>query len=381
MISVNNLKTDSEKDNEKVIPLIPSPEPAISCFDDLDFFKDFENEFPTIVYNDVQTSKLDLLTEPTLNLQHIDELNLNDETSMSEYDEEEQNILYFNDLFSFNIIRPDDLKSEKDNDNNEIDIIQSLEDNEITHGSTRLFETSHDKITKYMALPPHEQRHQFIRVQVFDFGGLPDLMVEELSVRMLMEHRDDQGCEAGPRQGGLRDYWTGISSVGDFLGTTPSYTMIQDPILGTGKRVHRSLTQSLIYWLGILRLLPLRGRTGLIFAVRYAFVALLAEHFGILTAEILGGLTVIAPELPIIDMAELVRLQICAKPPISAPEQAPQQPPPLPLAAARTVPQRLGRLEEDVQGLRRDVGSLRGLVERSMTDQGRFSTWMIDDIK
>ncbi|GJR96647.1 hypothetical protein Tco_0268821 [Tanacetum coccineum] len=36
-----------------------------------------------------------------------------------------------------------------------------------------------------------------------------------------------------------------------------------------------------------------------------------------------------------------------------------------------------GRLEEEVQGLRRDVVSLRGLVERSMTDQGRFSTWMI----
>ncbi|GJZ01550.1 hypothetical protein Tco_0519511 [Tanacetum coccineum] len=28
-------------------------------------------------------------------------------------------------------------------------------------------------------------------------------------------------------------------------------------------------------------------------------------------------------------------------------------------------------------GLRRDVGCLRGLAERSMTDQGRFSTWMI----
>ncbi|GJZ70510.1 hypothetical protein Tco_0634060 [Tanacetum coccineum] len=36
-----------------------------------------------------------------------------------------------------------------------------------------------------------------------------------------------------------------------------------------------------------------------------------------------------------------------------------------------------GRLEEEVQGLRRDVRSLRGLVERSMTDQGRFFTWMI----
>ncbi|GKA32142.1 hypothetical protein Tco_0718509 [Tanacetum coccineum] len=83
MISINNLKMDSEKDNEKVIHSIPSPESAISCFDDFDFLKDFENEFPAIVYNDVQTSKSDLLTEPTLNLQHIDELNLNDETSMS----------------------------------------------------------------------------------------------------------------------------------------------------------------------------------------------------------------------------------------------------------------------------------------------------------
>nr|GEW05486.1 hypothetical protein [Tanacetum cinerariifolium] len=43
----------------------------------------------------------------------------------------------------------------------------------------------------------------------------------------------------------------------------------------------------------------------------------------------------------------------------------------------RTIPQLLGRLEEEVQGFYRDVRSLRGLVERSMTDQGRFSTWMI----
>ncbi|GKA96779.1 hypothetical protein Tco_0818874 [Tanacetum coccineum] len=139
MISVNNLKTDSENDYEKVMPSIPSPEPAISCFDDLDFFKDFENEFPAIVYNDAQTSKSDLLTEPILNPQHIDEFDLSDETSLSEYDEEEQNILYFNDLFPFNIIRSDDLKSEKDKDDNDIDITQPLLDNEITHGSTMLF--------------------------------------------------------------------------------------------------------------------------------------------------------------------------------------------------------------------------------------------------
>ncbi|GJX21551.1 hypothetical protein Tco_0225996 [Tanacetum coccineum] len=104
MISVNDLKTDSENDYEKVIPSIPSPEHAINCFDDLDFFIDFEDEFPAIVYNDAQTSKSDLLTEPILNPQHIDEFDLNDKTSLSEYDEEEQNVLYFNDLFPFNII-------------------------------------------------------------------------------------------------------------------------------------------------------------------------------------------------------------------------------------------------------------------------------------
>ncbi|GJW48880.1 hypothetical protein Tco_0080526 [Tanacetum coccineum] len=33
--------------------------PTVSCFDDLDFFTDLLNEFPSIVYNDAQTSKLD----------------------------------------------------------------------------------------------------------------------------------------------------------------------------------------------------------------------------------------------------------------------------------------------------------------------------------
>ncbi|GJW68052.1 hypothetical protein Tco_0122476, partial [Tanacetum coccineum] len=73
-----------------------------------------------------------------------------------------------------------------------------------------------------LALLPREQRHHFLRyegleysdadiadfearlariyrrevhkVPVFDFGGLPDLMAEGLSTRMLMEQRDDQGA-------------------------------------------------------------------------------------------------------------------------------------------------------------------------------------------
>ncbi|GJY92122.1 hypothetical protein Tco_0507904 [Tanacetum coccineum] len=101
-----------------------SPNPTVDYFDDLDYFKDLENEFSAIVYNDALTSKSDFLTEPTISPQHIDEFNLKNETSLSKCDEEEQNVLYFNDLFHFNVIYPDDLKRDTDNDNDEIDIEQ-----------------------------------------------------------------------------------------------------------------------------------------------------------------------------------------------------------------------------------------------------------------
>ncbi|GKC31379.1 hypothetical protein Tco_1038673 [Tanacetum coccineum] len=289
---------NSENDNEKVnMPSLLPPVPTVSCFDDLVIFKDFENEFTAIVYNNASTSKSDLLTELILSPQHID---LNDETSLSEFDEEEQNVLYFNDLFPFNIIQPDDLKSGKDNNDNEVDIIQS---------------SGVMKLHKDMALPPRDQRYQYLRheglqysdadivdfkmilariyrrevhrVQVFVFGGLPDLMAEGLSDRILMEHRDAQGvslftsrawrrlfdirgpllegarrrlswrhfvldlglqtaeeieivgfsaywaesARQFPDKGDLRDYWIRISSAGYFLGIASSYTSIRDPIL------------------------------------------------------------------------------------------------------------------------------------------------------
>ncbi|GKD90275.1 hypothetical protein Tco_1365782 [Tanacetum coccineum] len=104
------------------------------------------------------------------------------------------------------------------------------------------------------------------------------------------------------------------------------------------------------------------------------FVARLAGYFGILTTEILGGLTVITLELQAwvamgperqpdavagapakVEDAPIVDEGSQADP---TPAQAPQQPPPQPPASARTMVQRLGRLEEDIQGLRRDVGRL-----------------------
>ncbi|GKE84769.1 hypothetical protein Tco_1558511, partial [Tanacetum coccineum] len=84
------------------------------------------------------------------------------------------------------------------------------------------------------------------------------------------------------------------------------------------------------------------------------FVARLAKHFRLLTAEILGGLTVIALELLIIYMAELdTPIVDEGDQAVPAPVQAPQQLPPPPPASARTMPQRMARLEEDVHEIRR----------------------------
>ncbi|GJT41315.1 hypothetical protein Tco_0941180 [Tanacetum coccineum] len=373
-----------------------SCEPTVSSLnDEIDFkisFDDSDDEDYTVIfnknsfYNDTQTSKSDLLTELILSPQHIDEFYLNDETSLSEYDEEEQNVLYFNDLFAFNIIQPDDLKSEKDNDDKEFDIIQS---------------SGVMKLHKDMALPPRDQRHQYLRyarlqytdddivdfetrlariyrrevhkVQVFNFGGLPNFMAEGLSARMLMEHKDAQGVSLfgeavldldtpGALQfhlGGARRHlsWKhfilalglhttedmetvgfGISFAGDFLGIAPSYTSIRDLILrlchrliacsiaGRSQAPKKVTVTDLFYLRGMdvgsinipyllaryLRLFTARRKSEALISGGQ-FVARLAEHFGLLTEERLRGLTVIAPAFLVIDMAELVRLQICVE--------------------------------------------------------------------
>ncbi|GJZ68560.1 reverse transcriptase domain-containing protein [Tanacetum coccineum] len=302
----------------------------------------------------------------------------------------------------------------------------------------------------HMALPLREQRYPFLRVKVFDFGGLPNLMVEGLSGRMLMEHKFGQAILDLDMPGALQFQlgrarrhmsWRhfilalglhtdeemqtagfGISSARDFLGTAPSYTAIRDLILrlchrliacsiaGRSQAPKKMTVTDLFYLRGMdvdsVNFPYLLARYLRLFAARRKsrahifggqFMARLAEHFGLLTAEILGGLTVIAPELPIIDMAELVRLQICKQlddtwawvamgpdrqpdatagaprvaqdaPIVDEGGQADPAPvqavPPLPPVAARTMPQRMARLEEDVHEIRWTLAEQREVLVR-----------------
>ncbi|GJU91672.1 hypothetical protein Tco_1304095 [Tanacetum coccineum] len=197
---------------------------------------------------------------------------------------------------------------------------------------------------------PHAHiRERFTGFRYLTLGDCQILMAEGLSTRMLMEHMDTQGqsmftsiawrrlfdirgslvhelimelfstfrfgeaildldtlralqFQLGgvrsvrriPDKGDLRDDWIRISSTGDFLGTTPFYTLIRDPML---RLCHRLIAFSIA------------GRS----QAPEKYVARLAEHFGLLAEERLQDLTVIAPALPIIDMAELVRLQLCVE--------------------------------------------------------------------
>ncbi|GJX20634.1 hypothetical protein Tco_0223311 [Tanacetum coccineum] len=468
IISTIDLKTDSENDNEKVNkPLFLSPEPAVSCIDNLEFFKEFENEFPAIGYNDALTSKSDLSTEPTLCPQDIDKFDLKEEASLFKNDEVEKSILYFNDLFHLNIIYPDDQKSNKGNDENEIDRIQSARGNE---NINKLLKESYDKIRKvfvtgsfimglnmniiawnhfvngmlfnliknlyvpfgipfdpkryykdgdcarilrmprairHMApLPPRDQRHlllhyqvegyteeivhnfeqrietifgrQVNRLHILDFKGLTLDMWQDLAERMRMVYTGDDGQEeflleffstyrigdemgldvAGTLcfqlgedrfraywlgserlvfdKGDLSDNWIEISSSMEFLRGAPSYTYIRDPVRGL---CHRLISYN-ISGRGRHLKRHTEGRKSGARLFGGHFIGRLAHHFGLVSDDGLRGLSVVARELPLIDMGELVAVVgspgaaedglavdegVQADP---APIQAPQQPPP-----------------------------------------------------
>ncbi|GJV13251.1 reverse transcriptase domain-containing protein [Tanacetum coccineum] len=279
IISTNDLKTDLENDNEKVnMPLFPSPEPTVNCIDDLDFFKDFENEFPAIVYNDALTT-----------IQH--------------------------------------------------------------------------------------------------------LMAEGLSARILMEHRDAQGQSVFTSRA-----WRFGEAILDL--DMPGALQFH---LG-GVRRHMSWRESLFWLWDYIQQRRCRQLGAMISGGQY--VAGLAEHFGLLTEERLQGLTVISPALPIINMAELVRLQLCielgdtwawvptgparqegcaggvAEEAPVAPEggdgdeEIPQAVPPPP----RTQGERIDRLEEEVHGVREALQGQREVMDSMARDFSRFSTLTVTSL-
>ncbi|GKC06968.1 hypothetical protein Tco_0998578 [Tanacetum coccineum] len=136
-------------------------------------------------------------------------------------------------------------------------------------------------------------------------------MADGLSARMLMEHRDAQGVSLftsrawrrlfdirGPLVHELILEFFSTFRFGEAVTDLDTAGALQFQLGGARRRLS---------WRQFILALGLHT-TEEIGTVGFAR---LAEHFGLLTEERLRGLTVIAPALPLIDMAELVRLQIC----------------------------------------------------------------------
>ncbi|GJS20185.1 hypothetical protein Tco_0448817 [Tanacetum coccineum] len=149
-------------------------------------------------------------------------------------------------------------------------------------------------------VPPREQRNPFLRyqgleytnadiadfeerleriysqeihqVQVMDFQRMPELTRDGLFARMVMEHRDD---------------------VGVVLGRARRRLSWRQFILALGLHTGEEMKSP-----GFARRFA-AGRKSEAHISGGQFVSRLAEHFGLLTAEILQGLMVIAPKLPV----------------------------------------------------------------------------------
>ncbi|GKD81518.1 hypothetical protein Tco_1348357 [Tanacetum coccineum] len=329
-------------------------------------------------------------------------------------------------------------------------------------------------------------RREVHMVQVFDFGGLPELMVERLSARMLMEHMDAQGVslftsrawrrlfdirgllvhelileffstfmfgeailyldtlgvlqfQLGrarrhlswrqfivalglhmreemespsfarywvesarqiPDKGDLRDYWIGISSARDLLGTTLYCTTIRDPIL---RLCHRLIACSItgriqapekvavtdLFYLrgmdvGSVNIPYLLDRYLRLFAVgRKRGAHISGGQFNYIEIDDTWDWVAIEPERQpdaaagaprVAQNAPTIDEGVQAVPtPVHAPR-------PLPLVATRTMPHRMVRLEEDVHGICEALAEQHKVISAMARDFSRFTVWAASGI-
>ncbi|GJW80612.1 hypothetical protein Tco_0144587 [Tanacetum coccineum] len=207
----------------------------------------------------------------------------------------------------------------------------------------------------------------------------------------------------------LRDYWIEISSDRDFLGAAPSYVHTRDPvrrlchrmiactISGRGQGPKKVIgvdlfylqtmdqgTANVLYLLAQYLFKHAEGRkSGARLSGGY-FIRRLTKHFGLVSDEGLRGLTIISQELPMIDLHELARLNICGRlgdtwawdaPDAAegaqadpAPAQAPPPPPPAP--QLRTMSQRIERVEKEMH-LIASLSVAHGCPMRGLSELGQ----------
>ncbi|GKD61261.1 hypothetical protein Tco_1298770, partial [Tanacetum coccineum] len=221
-------------------------------------------------------------------------------------------------------------------------------------------------------LPPKAQR-QVNRVHVLDFAGLTEEIRETLTDRIRMVYTGEEGHGQAPEKVTATDLF---------------YLRSMD-----------QETANVAYLLSQYLFRHTEGRKSGARMFRGHFIGRLAQHFGLVSDDGIMGLSMIARVLPVIDLDELVKLNICVRLGDTwawvapGPERQPitaagalevtegaldvdvgaqaipglVQVPQPPLAVNRTMTQRLSRLEEEVHSLCADIGEQREIPYQRRT--------------
>ncbi|GJZ26224.1 hypothetical protein Tco_0570477 [Tanacetum coccineum] len=248
------------------------------------YFKDFETNFPAIIFDDALATNHKISSQPTVS--PLDDNEIDFRILFDEYDDEDYTFIYDKNSFSCKLV-PVDLQTDSENDIIKVnvssgDIFIEQSENSIdanvdtqSYGYDKDFEMNHDIHSEpfnrknyiimikvylpdtgftYMApLPARDQRHPWLRYEGQEYtdaiiyayedrlgmrGRISDIVLDLDHDVTLCFYLGGLRRQMGWRQFILaiglhtaEDMETdGIASDGDFLGVVPSYTSIWDPL-------------------------------------------------------------------------------------------------------------------------------------------------------
>ncbi|GJZ74854.1 hypothetical protein Tco_0639319 [Tanacetum coccineum] len=282
-----------------------------SYYDDLEFFTDFEADYPAIVYNDALTSNENIPSKPPRHLWLRCEVERYTKEIVQDY-EQRLNMIFGRQVNRVHILDFEGLT---------VEMRQALTDRlrmEYTRAGGQVLFTSH-------------VWRRLFEIQGPLVCGARRSMTWRQFILALGLHTAEEIAGDG--------FEARISLDGDFLRVFPSYTSVRDPlrilchrlivvsIYGRGQAPKKVTATDLFYLRSmdegttvnvpyLLAQYLFRhakgGKRGAKLSGGY-FVGRLVEHFGLVTEEGLKGLTVVVGELRVIDMDELVRLRICER--------------------------------------------------------------------
>ncbi|GJV76863.1 hypothetical protein Tco_1508447 [Tanacetum coccineum] len=162
----------------------------------------------------------------------------------------------------------------------------------------------------------------------FQLGEARRRMTLRQFILALGLHTEEEMAEAGfgaywsgserviPDKGDLRDYWIEISSDTDFLGPAPLMGQAPEKVTSVDLFYLRSMdrgTTNVLYLLAQYLFRHAKRRKSGARLSGGHFIRHLMAHFGLVSDQGLRGLSMVSSELPLIDLHELRRLNICLR--------------------------------------------------------------------